>query len=268
MKHLTSVVVMPMVLALASANCGSTGSEETAQPEANSQATPDSSQTSPPSMIVHATVSLGKDHEVRFVEYRPGMVGTIEEGRSMVDVPVLTSEVTKLTWEDQYRHFAGASAHLPKAMVGALARVAATPISTISAPPAAADTQNVGAGPHFYNAGEQAWFNATFCNRASICIQGFDFTNMQTPFKVSHASTVATIGVEGTSNGTFQNFYWACANPPWPFPQFCAWFENGTAVIVPGHFINTSVSGNGSWFFKWELRGGGANTTVSSSANF
>jgi len=47
----------------------------------------------------------------------------------MIDVPMVTAEVTRFTWSDQYRHFSGASSALPKEMVGALARAALAPPS-------------------------------------------------------------------------------------------------------------------------------------------
>ena len=275
-----------LALALAGVGCsGAVGDGSQVQGAAPMEATPpaasadivtpaapaDIVQRSSNSTIVHATVSLGEDHIVQFVEYQPGLLGLIEIGRSMIDVPMVTPEVKRLAWSDQYRHFAGASASLPKEMEGALARAALTPPGAISepptAPPPAPPTENTGNGPHFYTAGEQTWFNQTFCNGAEICMQGFDFTNMQTPRKIGRYTTFAMIGSEGPSNGTFETAYWKCAGV-WPFPTICKWISLGSTVIVPGHFITSTLNQDGSWFFLWQLRGGGANTLVSSSADF
>lgn len=263
-------VLIPMALAVASASCGPIEEAATQQKKAvDADATQPSAPTdpvrTPAQATIHASVSLGEDHVVQFVEYPAGQVGLIEIGRAMLDVPMVTPEVERLSWRDQYRYFAGASASLPKQMESALARVSLAPQEGTAKAPAALPT--TGSGPHFYTAGEQTWFNQNFCNGAAICIQGFDWTNMQTPRKVGSASVFGMIGSEGQTNGTIENLYWACGGV-WPFPTLCYWFENGTTVIVPGHFVHQTVSGNGSWYFKWELRGGGANTLVSSSATF
>jgi hypothetical protein len=230
-------------------------------------------QQSSHSMIVHATVSLGEAHEVQFVEFRPGMFGLIERGRVMIDVPKVTPEVKRLAWTEQYRHFAGSSAPIPEDMARALARASRAPAtlapeSPTTPLPLAPDTESTGDGPHFYTAGEQAWFNQTFCNGVDICVQGFDFTNMQTPGKISSYSAFGMIGAEGTSNGSLNTFYWACGGV-WPFPPACYWFPLENTVIVPGHWVHRVLSPqSGSWFFRWELRGGGASTLVSSAADF
>ena len=244
-------------------------------PEGATQTPDDLGQAPSHSQVIHATISLGEDHVVQFVEYFPGAFGLTEIGRTMIDVPRVTPEVEKLSWSDQYRHFAGASASLPKEMEVALERAALAPRDTELLPtellPSTqfpVQVEDKGA-PHFYTVGEQTWFNQTFCNGAEICAQGAGTVAMQTPRKINKYNVFAVIGAEGTANGSLKTWFWKCGGV-WPFPTVCYWIENGTTVIVPGHFINSTFSqSNGSWFFLWEVGGGsGANTLVSGSADF
>jgi hypothetical protein len=249
------------------------------QPEGATQAPDDLGQALSHSQVIHATISLGEDHVVQFVEYFPGAFGLIEIGRTMMDVPRVTPEVKKLSWSDQYRHFAGASASLPKQMVVALERAALAPRDVMSErptellptqllPPSQLSVEDKGI-PHFYTVAEQTWFNQTFCNGAEVCAQGAGTVVMQTPHKVNNYSVIAMIGSEGTANGSLRTSYWECFGV-WPFPRVCNWFVNGTTVIVPGHFISSTFSqSNGSWYFRWDVGdGSGANTLVSGAANF
>jgi hypothetical protein len=231
------------------------------------------------SQVIHATISLGEDHVVQFVEHFPGAFGLIEMGRTMIDVPRVTPEVEKLSWRDQYRHFAGAAASLPNEMELALERAARAPRDMVAElptellpaellPPTALPAE-ANSAPHFYTVAEQTWFNQTFCNGADLCAQGAGTVHMQTPHKINHYSVLAMIGAEGTANGRLKTFYWACGGGLF-WPTLCYWFENGSALIVPGHFIHSTMSQqSSSWFFRWEVGGSsGANTLVSGSADF
>jgi hypothetical protein len=260
-------------LALALVGCsgaGSADSEAQGVTPAEAMTPADLAEISSHSTIIHATVSIGDDHEVQFVEFQPGIFGLVEMGRAMIDVPMVTPEVSRLTWAEQYRHFAGTSAPLPQEMESALARASLAPASLLSEPLTEPPVSAPGAGdgPHFYTAGQQTWFNQTFCNGAQLCAQGFNLTNMQTPHKISRYSTFAMIGSEGPSNGTFNTFYWHCGGGGL-FPVICKWILLSSAVVVPGHFINSTLSQqSSSWFFLWQLKSGNANTLVSSSASF
>ncbi len=263
--NILAKAVLPLTLALAS--CGSlepetttTLADKTPQASTDNLVPKANAET-----IVHATVRLGEDHQVQFVEYPSGMVGLIETGRTMQDVPRVTDEIAKLSWREQYRHFAGAKASFSKAMESALARSERLPQPTepISDPDSV--LPNAASGPHFYTAGEQEWFRQNFCNGSQQCMQGFDFTNMQSAGKLSNVKAFGMIGSEGPANGTMTQFFWKCVYGGIFAGWFCAWMQNGQVVIVPGHFVVQTQGGNGSWFFRWELRGGGANTLVSSS---
>jgi hypothetical protein len=257
---------------------GETQAEPETQVEQPEGATPDDLGPAHSDLqVIHATISLGEDHVVQFVEYFPGAFGLIEMGRTMIDVPRVTPEVQKLSWSDQYRHFAGASASLPKQMVVALERAALAPrnmmpqqpTELLPSEPLPATQLPVQDAPHFYTVGEQTWFNQTFCNGAEICAQGAGTVVMQTPSKINNYSVIAMIGAEGTANGSLKTYFWKCGGF-WPWPTVCYWIENGTTVIVPGHFISSTFSqSNGSWYFRWDVGGGsGANTLVSGAANF
>jgi hypothetical protein len=286
-----SVGFVGISLALASVGCSGTdgdGSQvqgetpaeqetQVEQPERATEAAAADVQASSDLQVIHATISLGEDHVVQFVEYFPGALGLIEIGRSMIDVPRVTPEIEKLSWSDQYRHFAGASASLPNEMELALERAARAPrdMSDVPTellpkellPPTQLPVEDNSA--HFYTVAEQTWFNQTFCNGADICAQGAGTVNMQTPHKINKYTVFAHIGSEGTANGSLKTFFWKCGGG-FLFPTVCYWIENATTVIVPGHFIHSTFSqSNGSWYFLWQVGGGsGANTLVSGSATF
>ncbi len=259
---------------------GESGAEQAPQVQQDGSVTPAEVADAAPaeSKVIHATIALGEDHVVQFVEYFPGAFGLIEIGRTLIDVPRITSEVEQLSWSDQYRHFAGASAPLPQAMELALERAALAPRDRFSGvpaqqmplellPPTTPAVQGESA-PHFYTVGEQNWFNQTFCNGAEICAQGVRTVHMQTPRKISKYTVFAMVGAEGTANGRLDTYFWKCGGI-WPFND-CFWLEIASTVIVPGHFIVSTLSpSSNSWFFLWDVgMTSGVNTLVSGSADF
>jgi hypothetical protein len=216
---------------------------------------------------VHASVTLGTEHVLQFVEFKPGVTGVVEVGRAIDDQPALTSELHGLSWLDQYRHFAGDAAAVPSSMIDAQARAAA-PVSAQApaSPPAQAGTVSGGAGPHFYNAAEQTWFLNTFCNGAQNCVQAWDWTTMYSHWQISSGSAIAMVGSEGTTNATFTAYWDDCS---WNLFEgtVCFYLEFWQAVVVPGHWVSMNLSG-GSNYIEWTLTGAGGGTQVSTAAHY
>ena len=249
-----------VLLAVAGAGCGANDAEPSAPAKGEPQASSEAE-------VVHASLSLGDEHVLQFVEFKPGLVGISETGRNMVDVPKVTPDLAKLPWVDLYRHFAGASVAIPERMVAAQARATAralAPKAAVAPLEDAAKKQSVGEGPHFYNNAEQAWFKATFCNGARDCVQGFDWTNMQSQSKIGSANAYALVGSEGTTNATLKQYYWDCF---WSLftGTVCNWYQFDSVVVLPGRWVNRTESG-GSYYIRWIFTGAGANTQVSSAA--
>jgi hypothetical protein len=231
--------------------------------------------------VVHASVPLGPEHELQFVEFKPGLTGTVETGRVVQDTPAVTADLRSLSWVDLYRHFGGSGTEVPASMLGAQARAAALlqANAAVRANPAAegnaqpqmstppeAGQASAGNGPHFYNAGEQTWFLNTFCNGAQNCEQGWDWTTMTSDWSISSGSGIAMVGSEGTTNATFTAYYWSCF---WSLftGEVCDWLYFWQGIVVPGHWISMNVSG-GSNYIQWQLTGGGSSTQVSSAAKY
>jgi hypothetical protein len=248
-------------LALAGAGCGATDTEPSAPTDTETKAASEA-------QVVHASLRFGDEHVLQFVEFKPGLLGVVETGRNVVDVPKVTPELGKLAWVDLYRRFAGASATISKGMEAAQLRAAAREVAPMSVAPPEADLVKVtaGDGPHFYNSSEQTWFLNTFCNGARNCIQGWDWTKMTSQSKIGHASAYAMVGSEGTVNASFAQYYWDCF---WSLftGTVCNWLQFDKVVVVPGHWVNRTESG-GSHYIMWNLTGAGANTQVSSAANY
>jgi hypothetical protein len=273
----TGVMVRLGLLAVAAAAIGC-GVDDT---EPNAPSTVGAPQETSGTSIVHASLSLGKGHELKFVEFKPGVVGVVEKGRVMLDVPHLTPELQKLPWVDVYRHFAGTSAPIPKGMAEANARaLAKTPtlmspdprdvgaqgVSPASTTSPAPHSPSAGEGPHFYNDAEQAWFRSNFCNGARKCIQGWNWTEMQTDSPIGRGTAYALVGSEGTQIANFVESWWDCAGALWPWPEVCEWINFYNEAVVPGGWVGMTVSGP-AYYIRWDLQNGGA-TDVSSSAYY
>ncbi len=266
MSKATGAAVLA-ALAMAGAGCGGIEPGPGTPSNGDPQVASEQAQQETPQPVVHASVSLGTGHQLQFVEFKPGMVGVIETGRAMLDVPQATAELTKsVGWTDLYRHFAGASAAIPEGMLAAQGRVAAHAADPTPPPPpeAAEEAANAGDGPHFYNDAEQVWFASTFCPGSHNCIQGWDWTRMQSVKKVGSSTAYGMVGSEGTQTATFDHYYYDCI---WSifYGNDCYWFPIGNHTIAPGTWTSISESG-GSYYIKWELMGAGGSTEVSSSA--
>jgi hypothetical protein len=272
---------LAMVLAAAVAGVGCEGSE-TASPAPPKV---DEPQAPAGDAIVHASLSLGGEHVLDFVEFKGGDVGVIEKGRNMIDAPTVTNDLSKLPWLKLYRHFAGDSATIPEKMkaadlrASALAREAlSTPapreldgarLSSASSEPAAPSeigTKSAGEGPHFYNDAEQAWYRDNLCNGARDCVQGWAWTRIVSSRKLGTSWAGAMVGSEGFTS-TFSQAYWTCTSVPWPYPNICIWIEQYKLTIAPGGWASITHSG-GNVYLQWVLNGAGSGAQVSSSAYY
>jgi hypothetical protein len=185
----------------------------------------------------------------------------------MLDTPAVTDDLKSLSWVDLYRRFAGSEKEVPASMLDAQARANAQPPSTSALVPAEAGQVSGGEGPHFYNDGEQAWFRATFCNGAQNCEQHWDWTVMTSYWEISSVSGIAMVGSEGKTNATFSAYYWSCWWGGFFAGESCDWFEFWQGVVLPGHWVSMSGSGD-STYIQWHLDGAGSSTQVSTAAHY
>jgi hypothetical protein len=269
---------LAIMLATAVAGVGCEGSET----ESTTPPTVGEPQTLAGDAIVHASLSLGGEHVLQFVEFKPGDVGVIEKGRNMIDAPTVKEKLSNLPWLELYRHFAGASATVPERMKAAdlrastLARQAlSTPapreldvarLSSAPAAPADLGTRSAGEGPHFYNDAEQAWYRDNLCNGARDCVQGWGWTRIVSSSKLGNSWAGAMVGSEGFTS-TFSQAYWTCTNVPWPLPNTCIWISQFQLTIAPGAWASIVHSG-GNVYLQWVLNGAGSGAQVSSSASY
>jgi hypothetical protein len=254
-----------LAAAIAGAGCGEGASDPTAPPTAAEPQGPENE------AIVHASLSLGGDHVLEFIEVKAGLVGVVEKGRTLVDTPQLTADVTSLPWLDMYRHFAGASARIPVGMIDAdrrlSARAIASEVSTTAAPapsvPRDLDRASTGAGPHFYNDAEQAWFKSTFCTeKYTDCIQGWWFTSITSARRIGKATAYSWVGSESTVVANFR-FYDPVGYPTDPCSGWsCQWQQWYNLIVSPGHYAGTTFIG-APQYYKWDLTGSERNTQVS-----
>jgi hypothetical protein len=218
--------------------------------------------------VVHASLSLGKEHAVLFVEFKPGLNGVVEVGRANVDTPALPTEPGPRNWIDTYHRLAGNDAPVPSSMLEAEARATALP-APVGFTPAPASFSESGDGPRFYNAGEQTWFNNTYCNGAQNCVQAWDWGVVTSHWKIGNGTGYAMVGSEGTVNATFY-MWWEDCESFGPFGLFgsdCIWPELWQGFVVPGHWVSIDVNGNGN-YIQWSLSGAGANTQISLAAHY
>lgn len=197
-------------------------------------------------------------------------------GRADLDKPTVGDEHRKMSWLDLYRHFAGAAAPVPAAMKAANERAPdpdgppkreLNPLPQQSNPPPPERSMGKGAGPHFYNDGEQAWFRNTFCNGAQNCVQGWDWAYATSHWQVNSGTGYAMVGSEGHANATFTNYWWECSWGGIFAGWFCTWMEFWQGIVLPGHWISVGVNGNGN-YIQWSLAGAGGGTQVSVAARY
>ena len=209
---------------------------------------------------VLASLSLGEEQVLEFVEFKPGVTGTIETG-PVYSAPKVTAELKKMKMIDLYHHFAGESAKVPAALSAAVARTAAmehAPVDSMTPPPPPADARDVSVGdaPHFYNEAEQIWFRNTFCNGAQGCVQGWDWANVVSYKSISSGAGYYMAGSEA------QN---AVAN------DMSDWYNNSwhlfwRAYTLPGWWRSIGVTSPNRYIW-WALSGAG-NATVSVAATY
>jgi hypothetical protein len=108
---------------------------------------------------------------------------------------------------------------------------------------------------------EQQWFNATFCNGAHICVQGWDWATSGNIWYGSY-EVVTMVGGEGTTNASLLLYNWESGwslfTGSWGY-----WVEFYNAVNVPGHWISVNVSGATAGNTYASLSGAGGGTQVS-----
>jgi hypothetical protein len=226
---------------------------------------------------VLASFTLGQEHTLQFVEFGPGLTGTVEVGRTKVDVPAVGPELKNLSWLDRYRHFAGPSAQVPQLILDAYGRSQdAYGRSLVQsgklalAPP---ESGTSGGGPRSirpFDDAEQTWFRNTFCNGAQLCAQGWDWATATSDHSVNSGTGIAMVGSEGTVNATFFAYFWDCwcLGPFCVFGSGCAWFQFWQGVVVPGHWVSMDATNVGNRYLQWSLTGAGGSTQVSVAAKY
>jgi hypothetical protein len=225
-------------------------------------------QARPPSAL--ASFTLGPEHTLQFVEFAPGLTGTVEVGRMKVDVPAVGPELKNLSWLDRYRHFAGASAQVPQAILDAYARSPVPAGNLAMAPPESGASAGGSKGIHPFDDAEQAWFRNTFCNGAQVCVQAWDWATAPSDHSVNSGTGIAMVGSEGTVNATFFAYFWDCwcIGPFCAFGSGCAWFQFWQGVVVPGHWVSMDATNANNRYLRWDLTGAGGNTQVSVAARY
>jgi hypothetical protein len=226
-----------------------------------------------PAATVLTSLTAGTN-ALAFVEFRPGLTGVVEsapEGQpSKIDalrgrtLSSIYSELSRLPTPPALLHAAGRTmaappARAPKPPQTPMAHgMSATQVST----PPTSDTARVRAR-HITPATppEQSWFNATFCNGAHICVQGWDWATSGNIWYGSY-EVVTLVGSEGTVNANLQLYNWdsgwSLFTGSWGY-----WVEFYNAVNVPGHWISVNVNGATAGNTYASLSGAGGGTQVS-----
>jgi hypothetical protein len=168
------------------------------------------------------------------------------------------------------------TSEVPAALVAAdehyAASVRTVPAAKRDVPPPPADSPTTGAGPKFYNAGEQSWFKSTQCVDSGIrslvwsavdggCIQGYSWAHSGWILG-GVVSSQSMVGSEAAQAGTLTVYKWV----------------NGSAqqvlnvLVQPGTYYWTLYPGgsgddgyvDGSFqYYQFDLDNAGGNTLVS-----
>jgi hypothetical protein len=178
-----------------------------------------------------ASLKIEKDHVLHFMEFQPGLTGTVEvmkaghEGQTVV-----TRELSELDIVAQYRVFAGASARIPEKLLRANERQYSLATERQMCPqkpanmmPAEVGSPGRGDGPHFYNQNDQSWFKTTQCPGAFECIQGWDWAQSQSQWAVRWTRGIGLVGSEAKQNGHMWSSSWKCY-------ACCEWYCPGSAL--------------------------------------
>ena len=116
-----------------------------------------------PPLKVHAPLQLEKGRGFQFVEFQPGMTGIVESGRAMMDVPAVRKSGDK--------------------------------------PPEAGCARG-GENREVVtrDAGEQAWFQQTFCNGSQACVQAWDWAFAVSSRKLGSGTGLPSIRMESRAS--------------------------------------------------------------------
>lgn len=259
MGHLTEVV---LASTLVFAGIGCVGQDSATEEISRRSAEALSQQSAQKhSGTVLASLSLGEQQVLEFVEFKPGVTGTIETG-PVFSAPKVTAELKKMNSIDLYRHLAGKSAKVPDALAAAVARaeaMAQIPVDDMTpppAPPAEEGKVTAGEGPHFYNDAEQVWFRDTFCNGAQGCSQGWDWANVTSFKAISTGAGYYMAGSEAANAVANDMSDWYSG----------AWHLFWRAYTLPGWWRSIGVTSPNRYIW-WALSGAG-NATVSVAATY
>lgn len=202
-----------------------------------------------------ATVAVEPEHSIKFFRSDAGFVFISETGSRAWGTPLSSAPAMQGKGPaDIYRSLAP-NAEVPQALLDAEAQ-AATLKTELDYPPS--DVAAHGAGPNFYDSGQQTWFAQAICPGAVKCIQGFDWIDSGWDYTTSWKSTTL-IGSEGTVNVTVNAEYWKCSGGS------CNWSTFLTITLAPGHY--NWISGSGLFYYKGAFGGAGGGTQVSMAIN-
>ena len=227
-----------------------------------------------PGASVLASMTAGTS-ALLFVEFRPGLTGVVES--APVGQAAKTDALRGRALDSIYGELS--KLPTPAALVRAASQRMEPPAARALQPPQLPKARGTGAAlvsrqaksdesspvhadhPHPFTASEQAWFNATFCNGAHICVQGWDWATSGNIWYGSY-EVVTMVGSEGTTNASLVLYQWdsgwSLFTGSWGY-----WVEFYNAVNVPGHWISVNVSGATAGNTYASLSGAGGGTQVS-----
>ena len=210
-----------------------------------------------------------------FVEFRPGLTGIVESAPA--GQPPKIDALRGRTISNIYSELSQLAA--PPALLYAAGRTVAAPPANAPKPPQVLKAHGVGAGQvstpatsseasradvrHIvpFTTSEQQWFNATFCNGAHICVQGWDWATSGNIWYGSYEA-VTMVGSEGATNASLVLYKWESGwsvfTGSWGY-----WVEFYNAVNVPGHWISVNVNGAAAGNTYASLSGAGGGTQIS-----
>ena len=226
-----------------------------------------------PGATVLATLTAGAS-ALAFVEFRPGLTGVVEMA------PAGQSAKTDALRGRAPGHIYSELSKLPAppALLRAASQKTEPPPDKAPQPPQMPTARGTGAAVLSRGAksaearvlagrvlpatsAEQAWFNATFCNGAHICVQGWDWATSGNIWYGSY-EVVTFVGSEGTANASLVLYNWESGwslfTGSWGY-----WVEFYNAVNVPGYWISVNVSGATAGNTYASLSGAGGGTQVS-----
>jgi hypothetical protein len=226
-----------------------------------------------PGATVLATLTAGES-AIAFVEFRPGLTGVVE--MAPATQAAKTDALRGLAPGDIYSELSKLPA--PPALLRAARQKIEPPPPEAPKPPQMPKARGAGAvvvsradksAESPVHAGQivpettsqQQWFNATFCNGAHICVQGWDWATSGNIWYGSY-EVVTMVGSEGTTNASLVLYNWESGwslfTGSWGY-----WGEFYNAINVPGYWISVNVSGATAGNTYASLSGAGSGTQVS-----